>query len=55
MPWTGRSTSGASLAGFAPVSVNFERGKNAMRFHANYVSASVSGDYYQAMFKAMEN
>ena len=23
-----------------------------MRFHANYVSTSVSGDYYQAMFEA---
>jgi hypothetical protein len=23
-----------------------------MRFHANYISTSVSGDYYQAMFEA---
>lgn len=26
-----------------------------MRFHANYVSTSVSGDYYQAMFEASED
>jgi hypothetical protein len=26
-----------------------------MRFHANYVSTSVSGDYYQAVFKAERN
>ncbi len=25
-----------------------------MRFHANYVSTSVSGDYYQAMFEVRE-
>ncbi len=28
----------------------FFRGSRIMRFHANYVSTSVSGDYYQAMF-----
>src|ERR1700745_3557309 len=26
-----------------------------MRFHANYVSTSVSGDYYQAMFEAEQD
>jgi hypothetical protein len=26
-----------------------------MRFHANYVSTSVSGDYYQATFEADES
>jgi hypothetical protein len=26
-----------------------------MRFHANYVSTSVAGDYYQAMFAAEED
>ena len=26
-----------------------------MQFHANYISTSVSGDYYQAMFAAEEN
>ena len=26
-----------------------------MRFHANHVSSSASGDYYQAMFEAEEN
>jgi len=26
-----------------------------MRFHANYVSTSVSGDYYQAMFAAEQD
>ncbi len=26
-----------------------------MRFHANRVSPSVSGDYYQAMFEAIED
>ena len=26
-----------------------------MRFHANHVSSSVSGDYYQAMFEAEED
>jgi hypothetical protein len=28
------------------------RDTRTMRFHANYVSTSVSGDYYQAMFEA---
>jgi hypothetical protein len=26
-----------------------------MRFHANYVSTSVSGDYHQAMFEAEQD
>ena len=26
-----------------------------MRFHANYVSTSVAGDYYQAMFAAQQD
>jgi len=26
-----------------------------MRFHANHVSSSISGDYYQAMFEAEED
>jgi hypothetical protein len=26
-----------------------------MRFHANYISTSVAGDYYQAMFAAEED
>jgi hypothetical protein len=26
-----------------------------MRFQANYISTSVSGDYYQAMFEAEED
>jgi hypothetical protein len=26
-----------------------------MRFHANRVSTSVSGDYYQVMFEAIED
>jgi hypothetical protein len=26
-----------------------------MRFHANYVSASVAGDYYQVMFEAEQD
>jgi len=32
-----------------------EHGKNAMQFHANHVSTSVAGDYYQAMFEASED
>ena len=31
------------------------RDKRTMRFHANHVSSSVSGDYYQAMFEAEED
>jgi hypothetical protein len=31
------------------------RGTRIMRFHANYVSTSVSGDYYQAVFEADED
>ena len=31
------------------------RDTRTMRFHANHVSSSVSGDYYQAMFEAEED
>jgi len=31
------------------------RDARTMRFHANHVSSSVSGDYYQAMFEAEED
>ena len=31
------------------------RDMRTMRFHANHVSSSVSGDYYQAMFEAEED
>ena len=31
------------------------RDTRTMRFHANHVSSSASGDYYQAMFEAEEN
>lgn len=42
MPWTGRSTSGASLAGFAPVKVDVELGLEV----ANPISeALVKGTY----------
>ena len=31
------------------------RDTRTMRFHANHVSSSISGDYYQAMFEAEED
>jgi len=31
------------------------RDRRTMQFHANHVSSSVSGDYYQAMFEAEED
>jgi hypothetical protein len=30
---------------------NVKRGEITVRFHANHVSASVAGDYYQALFE----
>jgi hypothetical protein len=33
------------------VNLDVKRGEITVRFHANHVSASVAGDYYQALFE----
>lgn len=45
----------AARAGERASSQTLEREERAVKFHANHVSASIDGDYYQVLFESKED